>query len=297
MRLREDSAWLYKHGWRGGAARPSRERAGSLQLPGAVVVKFLAGDPLRGVRFGGGGRSDAARELRAGTRLRRDPRRPLRRRTCERRAGALGEGPDARCCCRPAGAASALRAAAPAPVLSDAVEAELPWSRPPPAAPVLASAPPPAAPRLPLTRGMPAGLSEPAGAAPPAVVSAPGTVALAPAAAPPVRVESAAPAPGAVTKAPGGVCAESGATQPLRSPVGTLLTKVAPVSALPKLGGGPRLPAPQIVTVKAPNTATIQLPANLQLPPGTWITTSRSSVGPACGDHGDAAPTIAPSCS
>eukprot|EP00069_Balaena_mysticetus_P007676 bmy_19367T0 len=114
---------------------------------------------------------------------------------------------------------------------------------------------------------MPAGLTEPAGAAPPAGVGASGTVTMAPAAALPVRVESTPVALGAVTKAPVSVCVESTASQPLRSPVGTLVTKVAPVSALPKLSSGPRLPAPQIVAVKAPNTTTIQLPANLQLPP------------------------------
>ncbi|KAM6149194.1 transcription initiation factor TFIID subunit 4B isoform 2-T2 [Erethizon dorsatum] len=123
---------------------------------------------------------------------------------------------------------------------------------------------------------MPTGLTEPAGAAPPAVLSASGTVALAPAAAPPVRVDSTPLALGAVTKAPGSVCVEPTASQTLRSPAGTLVTKVAPVSALPKLSGGPRLPAPQIVTVKAPNTATIQLPANLQLPPGTVLIKSNS---------------------
>ncbi|XP_023569099.1 transcription initiation factor TFIID subunit 4B, partial [Octodon degus] len=108
------------------------------------------------------------------------------------------------------------------------------------------------------------------------VVSASGTVALVPAAAPPVRAESTLLARGAVTKAPGSVSVESAAPQPLRAPVGTLVTKVAPVSALPKLGGGPRLSAPQIVTVKAPNTATIQLPANLQLSPGTVLIRSNS---------------------
>lgn len=119
---------------------------------------------------------------------------------------------------------------------------------------------------------MPAGLTEPAGAAPPAGVGASGTVTMAPAAALPVRVESTPVALGAVTKAPVSVCVESSVSQPLRSPVGTLVTKVAPVSALPKLSNGPRLPSPQIVAVKAPNTTTIQLPANLQLPPGTWLT-------------------------
>ncbi|XP_057556324.1 transcription initiation factor TFIID subunit 4B isoform X2 [Hippopotamus amphibius kiboko] len=123
---------------------------------------------------------------------------------------------------------------------------------------------------------MPAGLTEPAGAAPPAGVGASGTVTMAPAAALPVRVESTPVALGAVTKAPVSVCVESTASQPLRSPVGTLVTKVAPVNALPKLNSGPRLPAPQIVAVKAPNTTTIQLPANLQLPPGTVLIKSNS---------------------
>ncbi|XP_047381834.1 LOW QUALITY PROTEIN: transcription initiation factor TFIID subunit 4B [Sciurus carolinensis] len=121
---------------------------------------------------------------------------------------------------------------------------------------------------------MPAGLSEPAGAAP-AVGGASGTVTMAPAGALPVRVESTPVALGAVTKAPVSVCVESTASQPQRSPVGTLVTKVAPVSTVPKLSG-PRLPAPQIVTVKAPSTTTIQLPANLQLPPGTVLIKSNS---------------------
>ncbi|XP_048219477.1 transcription initiation factor TFIID subunit 4B [Perognathus longimembris pacificus] len=112
---------------------------------------------------------------------------------------------------------------------------------------------------------MPAGLTEPPGAAPPAAVSNSGAVTMAP-----VLVESAPVALGAVTKAPLSVCTESLASQPLPPPVGTLVSKVAPVSALPKLSpGGPALSAPQIVTVKAPSTTTIQLPANVQLPPGT----------------------------
>ncbi|CAI9164556.1 unnamed protein product [Rangifer tarandus platyrhynchus] len=123
---------------------------------------------------------------------------------------------------------------------------------------------------------MPAGLTEPGGAATPAGVGASGTVTMAPAAALPVRVESTPVALGAVTKAPVSVCVESSASQPLRSPVGTLVTKVAPVSALPKLSNGPRLPSPQIVAVKAPNTTTIQLPANLQLPPGTVLIRSNN---------------------
>ncbi|XP_036983743.2 transcription initiation factor TFIID subunit 4B isoform X2 [Artibeus jamaicensis] len=123
---------------------------------------------------------------------------------------------------------------------------------------------------------MSAGLTEPAGAVPPAGVSSSGTLPRAPAGALPARVGSTPMAPGAVTKAPVNVCVESTVSQPLRSPVGTLVTKVAPVNALPKLSSGPRLPAPQIVTVKAPNTTTIQLPANLQLPPGTVLIKSNS---------------------
>ncbi|XP_051019136.1 transcription initiation factor TFIID subunit 4B [Acomys russatus] len=123
---------------------------------------------------------------------------------------------------------------------------------------------------------MPAGLTEPAGgAAAPVLASASGTVAMAPAAALPVRVESTPVALGPVTKAPVSVCVEPVAPQPLPSPVGTLVTKVVPVPALPKLGS-PRLPAPQIVTVKTPGTTTIQLPANLQLPPGTVLIKSNS---------------------
>ncbi|XP_038187229.1 transcription initiation factor TFIID subunit 4B isoform X3 [Arvicola amphibius] len=123
---------------------------------------------------------------------------------------------------------------------------------------------------------MPAGLTDPPGAAAPVVASASGTVSMAPAAALPVRVESTPGALGAVTKAPpGSVCVESVAPQPLPSPVGTLVTKVVPVTALPKLGS-PRLPAPQIVTVKTPGTTTIQLPANLQLPPGTVLIKSNN---------------------
>ncbi|XP_062932983.1 transcription initiation factor TFIID subunit 4B isoform X4 [Cynocephalus volans] len=122
---------------------------------------------------------------------------------------------------------------------------------------------------------MPAGLTEPAGAAPSAGVSSSGTVTMVPPGALPVRVESAPVALGAVTKAPVRVCVESTASQPLRSPVGTIVTKVASVSALPKLNSGPRLSAPQIVAVKAPNT-TIHLPANLQLPPGTVLMKSNS---------------------
>lgn len=81
---------------------------------------------------------------------------------------------------------------------------------------------------------------------------------------------------GAVTKAPVSAIVESTVSQPLRSPMGTLVTKVAPVSALPKLTSGPGLPAPQIVAMKAPNTTTVQLPANLQLPPGTVLIKSNS---------------------
>ncbi|KAM5221991.1 transcription initiation factor TFIID subunit 4B [Ctenodactylus gundi] len=109
---------------------------------------------------------------------------------------------------------------------------------------------------------MPAGLRQPA------ALGAPGPL--------PGRRESAPAAPGAAGNAPVPVRVESPASQALRSPVGTLVTKVAPVGAPPKGGGGPGLPAPQIVAVKAPSTATIQLPANLQLPPGTVLIKSNS---------------------
>ncbi|XP_012595899.2 transcription initiation factor TFIID subunit 4B [Microcebus murinus] len=124
---------------------------------------------------------------------------------------------------------------------------------------------------------MPAGLTEPAGSAPRAGASASGTVTMAPAGALPVRVESAPVALGAVTKAPVSVCVQSTASQPVRSPVGTQVTKVAPLKVAPsKLSSGPRLPTPQIVTVKTPKATTIHLPANLQLPPGTVLIKSNS---------------------
>ncbi|KAL1764261.1 transcription initiation factor TFIID subunit 4B [Sigmodon hispidus] len=70
---------------------------------------------------------------------------------------------------------------------------------------------------------------------------------------------AAAAALGPLTKAPVSVCVESVAPQPVPSPVGTLMAN------------GPRLPAPQIVTLKTPSTRTIHLPANLQLSPGTVL--------------------------
>ncbi|KAM9225854.1 transcription initiation factor TFIID subunit 4B isoform 4-T4 [Dugong dugon] len=125
---------------------------------------------------------------------------------------------------------------------------------------------------------MPAGLSEPAGAAPPAGVNASATVTMAPTGTLPVRMENAQVALGAATKASVTVCTGSSASQPLlkAAPMGTLVTKVASVSAVPKLSSGPRLPAPQMVAAaKAPNT-TILLPANFQLPPGTVVIKSNS---------------------
>ncbi|XP_036178186.1 transcription initiation factor TFIID subunit 4B isoform X2 [Myotis myotis] len=111
---------------------------------------------------------------------------------------------------------------------------------------------------------MPAGLSEPAGPAPRAGMNSSGTLTGPPAGARPVRAESTSVAPGAVTKVPVHVRVE-----PARPPnsVGTLAAKVAPVSALP---------AAQLVTVKAPATTTLQLPASLQLPPGTVLIKSNS---------------------
>ncbi|XP_076991852.1 transcription initiation factor TFIID subunit 4B [Tamandua tetradactyla] len=124
---------------------------------------------------------------------------------------------------------------------------------------------------------MPAGLTEPAGAVPPAGVSASGTVTMAPAGTLPVRAGSTPVALGSVTKAPVSVCVGSMASQPLRkaAPLGTLVTKVASVSTVPKLSCGPRLPTPQMVVAKAPNT-TIVMPANFQLPPGTVVIKSNN---------------------
>ncbi|XP_037661531.1 transcription initiation factor TFIID subunit 4B isoform X2 [Choloepus didactylus] len=124
---------------------------------------------------------------------------------------------------------------------------------------------------------MPGGLTEPTGAAPTAGVSTSGTVTMAPAGALPVRVDSTSVAVGSVTKAPVSVCVGSTASQPLRkaAPLGTLVTKVTSVSAVPKLSSGPRLLTPQIVAAKAPNT-TILMPANFQLPPGTVVIKSNN---------------------
>ncbi|XP_007933759.1 transcription initiation factor TFIID subunit 4B [Orycteropus afer afer] len=125
---------------------------------------------------------------------------------------------------------------------------------------------------------MPAGLSEPAGAASQASVNASGIVTMAPAGALPVRVDNAPVALSAVTKASATVCVGSTASQSVQkaASMGTLVTKVASGSAVPKLSSGPRLPAPQIVSAaKTPNT-TILLPANFQLPPGTVIIKSNS---------------------
>lgn len=59
MRVREVSAWLYKHGWRGCAAEPRRMCVGGFGALGFVVLKFLAGELGRRVLLGGGSRSDA----------------------------------------------------------------------------------------------------------------------------------------------------------------------------------------------------------------------------------------------
>ncbi|XP_036274463.1 transcription initiation factor TFIID subunit 4B isoform X1 [Pipistrellus kuhlii] len=106
---------------------------------------------------------------------------------------------------------------------------------------------------------MPAGLPQPAGPAP---LAAGGSLA----GARPGRAEGASAAPGAVAKAAVQVRVEPAAAQPPRPPAGTLAAPVAPVSALP---------AAQIVAVKAP-AAAIQLPAHLQLPPGTVLIKSNS---------------------
>lgn len=62
MRVREVSAWLYKHGWRGRAAGPRRVCVGGFGALGFVVLKLLAGELGRRVLLGGGSRSDALPE-------------------------------------------------------------------------------------------------------------------------------------------------------------------------------------------------------------------------------------------
>uniref|UniRef100_A0A452GML8 TAFH domain-containing protein n=1 Tax=Gopherus agassizii TaxID=38772 RepID=A0A452GML8_9SAUR len=96
-------------------------------------------------------------------------------------------------------------------------------------------------------------------------------------AAAPVRVM---PAGHAVTKVP--ISLVPAVTQQSRvvtAPVGTLVAKVATVTAAqqpPKNSSGPRLAAPQTVAPKAPQTTTIQLPANFQIPPGTVLIRSNN---------------------
>ncbi|XP_037748647.1 transcription initiation factor TFIID subunit 4B isoform X1 [Chelonia mydas] len=84
----------------------------------------------------------------------------------------------------------------------------------------------------------------------------------------------------AVTKVPISlVPAVSQQSRVVAAPVGTLVAKVATVTAAqqpPKNSGGPRLAAPQTVAPKAPQTTTIQLPANFQIPPGTVLIRSNS---------------------
>uniref|UniRef100_A0A8C4W5H3 TATA-box binding protein associated factor 4b n=1 Tax=Gopherus evgoodei TaxID=1825980 RepID=A0A8C4W5H3_9SAUR len=84
----------------------------------------------------------------------------------------------------------------------------------------------------------------------------------------------------AVTKVP--ISLVPAVTQQSRvvtAPVGTLVAKVATVTAAqqpPKNSSGPRLAAPQTVAPKAPQTTTIQLPANFQIPPGTVLIRSNN---------------------
>ncbi|XP_038244111.1 transcription initiation factor TFIID subunit 4B [Dermochelys coriacea] len=84
----------------------------------------------------------------------------------------------------------------------------------------------------------------------------------------------------AVTKVPISlVPAVSQQSRVVTAPVGTLVAKVATVTAAqqpPKNSGGPRLAAPQTVAPKAPQTTTIQLPANFQIPPGTVLIRSNN---------------------
>ncbi|XP_072460554.1 transcription initiation factor TFIID subunit 4B isoform X1 [Notamacropus eugenii] len=147
--------------------------------------------------------------------------------------------------------------------------------------------------------GMPSGLSEQgaaasasAAASSPACLSVPGTVTMAPALLTngsvqshlPPAASSALPSPlrstqGPLnTKAPISLSLVTAASQPTAktAPLGALVTKLATVNTAPKTSSGPRLPAPQMVTAKAPNTTTIQLPANFQLSPGTVLIRSNS---------------------
>ncbi|XP_067402489.1 transcription initiation factor TFIID subunit 4B isoform X2 [Emydura macquarii macquarii] len=84
----------------------------------------------------------------------------------------------------------------------------------------------------------------------------------------------------AVTKVP--ISLVSAVSQPSRvvtAPVGTLVAKVATVTAVqqpPKSSGGPKLATPPTVAPKAPQTTTIQLPANFQIPPGTVLIRSNN---------------------
>ncbi|XP_060029622.1 LOW QUALITY PROTEIN: transcription initiation factor TFIID subunit 4B [Erinaceus europaeus] len=115
---------------------------------------------------------------------------------------------------------------------------------------------------------MPAGLTEPASAAPPAAVSGarPGPVAMAPSGTLAARADS-------VTTAPVGVCLQPAAPPPAPGPA---LSTAAPVRALPALGPSG---APQLVAVKTPGAAAaaaIQLPAGLQLSPGTVLIKSNT---------------------
>ncbi|XP_036624575.1 transcription initiation factor TFIID subunit 4B isoform X1 [Trichosurus vulpecula] len=141
---------------------------------------------------------------------------------------------------------------------------------------------------------MPTGLSEQgaSAASSPACLSVPGTVTMAPALLTngsvqshlPPAASSALPAPlrntqmPLNTKAPISLSLVTAASQPLvkTAPLGPLVTKLATVNTVPKTNSGPRLPAPQVVAAKAPNTTTIQLPANFQLSPGTVLIRSNS---------------------
>uniref|UniRef100_A0A8C3XNK3 TATA-box binding protein associated factor 4b n=1 Tax=Chelydra serpentina TaxID=8475 RepID=A0A8C3XNK3_CHESE len=99
-------------------------------------------------------------------------------------------------------------------------------------------------------------------------------------AAAPVRVMPAVALSHAVTKVPISLMpAVSQQSRVVAAPVGTLVAKVATVTAAqqpPKSSGGPRLAAPQTVAPKAPQTTTIQLPANFQIPPGTVLIRSNN---------------------
>lgn len=59
MRVREVSAWLYKHGWRGRAEGPCRARVGGFGPLWVCSFEISGGVIRRAVLVEGGSRSDA----------------------------------------------------------------------------------------------------------------------------------------------------------------------------------------------------------------------------------------------